>query len=154
MKKRGEAGGQIYETVTYLILLVIFFVGMLYFVLQQQSGAGIWEQYYAKELVKIIDFSKPGDALILDVQRGSEIAKKNGVLSFSTMFVFDNAAHEVCVKLNTGGKRTCHNYFNDADVAEVQLQLAGGKNAEGMDVNVLSFKIVDRQRRDLGGERV
>jgi len=149
MDKKGEGGDILYDVIIYLILLVIFFVGMLYYVLQQQGGAAIWEEYYAKEIVKMIDFSRAEDEFFFDVQRASEIAKKNGVLNFNKMFSFDNAAHEVCVKLNVG-RKTCYSYFNDVDIINADLKFAEGKNEEREDVNVLYFKIVEKQKKNVG----
>lgn len=149
MDKKGEGGDILYDVVIYLVLLVIFFAGMLYYVLHQQSGAAIWEEYYAKEIVKMIDFSRSGDEFFFDVQRASEIAKRNGVLNLREVFVFDNTAHEVCVKLNVG-RRTCHFYFNEVDIINADLKFAEGKNEKGEDVNVLYFKIVEKQKKNVG----
>ncbi len=135
---KGELGDFLLDNVVFLILLVVFFSGMLYFILQQQEGASVWEEYYAKEIVKIIDFSERGDKACMDVHKATEIAKKNNIASFSEIFRFDNSANEICVKLSRG-RKTCFNYFNELDVVNLDLRL-------GVPGNVLCFDIVDSNR--------
>jgi len=149
INRKGEFGELLFSNVSYLVLLIIFFAGILYFVMQQQEGAGVWEDYYAKEIVKIIDFSNVGDNICLDVHRATEIAQKNNVNSFSEIFGIDNAGNEVCVKLSKG-RKTCFSYFNKVDVVNVDLKLGEGKDESGRDVNLLCFNIVEKQQE--GGE--
>jgi len=146
MNREGESD-ILKDVIIYLILLVIFVVGMIVYLNQQQEGAGVWEEYYVKEIVKVIDFSKAGDEYFLDVHRATEIAKKNIVGSFSEIFSVDNVNNEICVKLSRG-RRTCFNYFNDVDVINMELRLASGKNEKNEDVNILYFKIKERRKAE------
>jgi len=82
------------------------------------NGAAIWEDYYAKDVVSVIDSAKPGDVIILDVQKATEIAKKNKITSFEEIFQFDNMKGELCVKLSRG-RASCYSYFNNVNVAIV-----------------------------------
>lgn len=150
INRKGEFGELLFSNVSYLVLLIIFFVGILYFVMQQQEGAGVWEDYYAKEIVKMIDFSNAGDNICLDVHRATEIAQKNNVKSFSEIFGIDNVGNEVCVKLSKG-RKTCFSYFNRVDVVNVELKLAEGRDESGRNVNLLCFNISDVQKKE-GGE--
>ena len=143
MNNKGETN-ILKDPVVYLILIVIFFVGMLFFVLQYEAGGIVWEDYYAKEIVKIIDFSKPGDKIEIDVHKATEIAKDNEVSSFSEIFQVNNKDKEVCVKLSKG-RKTCYSYFNDVDVVNLELKLAEGKNEDNKEVNVLGFEIIGMQ---------
>jgi len=144
VNRRGEGGEDFFlDNVVFLILLVIFFVGMLYFIFQQQEGAGVWEDYYVKEIVKVIDFSDAGDKACMDVHKATEIAKKNNVASFSEIFRIDNTTNEVCVKLSRG-RKTCFNYFNDIDIVNIDLKL-------GIPGNVLCFDTVNINRREGDG---
>ncbi len=136
-EKKGEIGELLMDNVVFLILLVIFLSGMIFFVSAQQEGAAVWESYYVKEIVKIIDFSESGDKACIDVHKATEIAQKNKISSFSEIFSFDNSANAVCVKLSSG-RRTCFNYFNDIDVVNVDLKL-------GVPGNVLCFEIIERK---------
>ncbi len=141
VNRRGEGGEDFFlDNVVFLILLAIFFSAMLYFIFQQQEGAGVWEDYYVKEITKEIDFSEQGDKICMDVHKATEIAKKNNVASFSEIFRIDNVANEVCVKLSRG-RKTCLNYFNEIDVVNIDLRL-------GVPGNVLCFDIADNRGVD------
>ena len=148
MNKKGESQDLLKGNLVYLILLVIFFVVMLYFVLNEQEGADIWADYYAKEIVKVVDFSKARDGICLDVHKATEIAQENEVESFSEIFQADNIENEVCVKLSRGVKR-CFKYFNNVDVVNLDLKLIGGKNEEEERVNVLCFDINEARKNEV-----
>jgi len=134
MNKKAQSD-VLMNNVVYLILLAIFVVGMFAFIWQQSNGAAVWEDYYVKEIVKVIDLSKPGDQVTIDVQKATEIAKKNEV-GFSEIFKFDNANNEVCVKLSQG-RATCFSYFNDEDVIFEDIEL-------GVPVNILKFSVKEK----------
>lgn len=146
MNKKAEIGDVLIDNVIHLIFLALFFIGMVWFVASYQNGAAIWEDYYAKEIVKVINFAEPRDEVWLDVHNATEIAKKNKLASFSEIFQLDNVKNEVCVKLNKG-KKTCYSYFNDVDVVNFGLKLAEGKNDEGKSVNLLYFKVIEVQNK-------
>lgn len=135
MNKRAETGEIIKETAIYLILLVLFFAGMVYFVFSQRDGAAVWSDIYAKELVKIINLAQIGDEIELDVQKITGIAIKNEV-NLDKVFSFENKKKEICVRLSTG-RRGCYSYFNDVDVKDVKLEL-------GVPINILRFRIEKR----------
>ena len=134
--KRGGIADISLDSVVYLLLLVIFFAGMLTILSQQKNGAAIWEDYYAKEIAKVIDFSIVGDSVCFDVHKATEIAKKNSVKSFSEIFTIDNVENDACVKLSAG-RKTCFNYFNDVDVVNINLKFGLGENEK----NRLCFDI-------------
>jgi hypothetical protein len=120
----------------YIILLVLA-VGLTFLVIWSKSdGAGTWSGYYSQEIVRIIDASKPGDNISLNVQKGTDIAQKNKVdISIpSNMFKFDSKNHEVCVTLSKG-QATCYSYFNDVSIIHDDISY-------GMPENVLHFEIV------------
>jgi hypothetical protein len=139
MNKRAGLGDILLDNVIHLVLLALFLGGMFYFVFSYQNGAAIWEDYYAKEIVKVIDLSDSGDEIFMDVHKASEIAKGNKIASFSEIFSIDNVKDEVCVKLNRGGG-TCYSYFNDVDVVR-ELKLSAVVNEDSEAVNLLYLKI-------------
>ncbi len=147
MNKKGDAEDLIKSYIVYLILLVIFIVGMLFVVNGQRQGADVWADYYSKELVKVIDFAKEKDKMCLDVHKATKIAKDNEVESFSEIFQIDNINNDVCVKLSKGIKR-CFNYFNDVDIVNLDLKTAVARNNEGEFVNVLCFDVKKTEVRD------
>ena len=143
MNRRGERDGVLMANIMYIIVFVIF-LGLMYsFVSSQREGASIWEDYYAKEICKIIDFAKPGDSITLDVHKATEIAKKNELRSFSEIFMIDNAENEVCVKLSRG-RMSCYSYFNDVDIINLGIKL-------GVPGNVLNLNIIETQKTEEDG---
>ncbi len=136
--------------VIYIILLVMFVGGMLWHIEQKRNGADLWGEFYVKEIVKAIDFSRGRDEIWIDVHKATEIALKNEV-GFSEIFRIDNLKNEVCVKLGKGGRK-CFNYFNDVDVI-YELKLSEGKDEKGeSNINLLYLKVVDKQIKELSRE--
>ena len=135
MNKKGEGdfGSFLHENVIYLVLLAMFAFLIFFTINGFSNGAAVWEDYYAKELTKVIDLSHPGDEIAIDIHKATEIAKKNRVKSFSSIFNFDNLKNEVCVKLKEG-RKTCYFFSKDVDVVDRDLKL-------GVPGNVLNFKI-------------
>ena len=107
MNKRANL---VWDNAIYLILVVLFFAGMILFINQQRNGAGVWEDFYAKEISKAVNLAKPGDEIIIDIHKARVSAKKNNVQNFDAIVAFDNANQEVCVKLNLG-RQMCQRYF-------------------------------------------
>ena len=79
MDKKAKIGDIMMDNVIYLILLIIFFAGMFAFVNSKMGGASFWEDYYAKEITRVVDSSMPGDIIYMDVQRATEIAQGNKI---------------------------------------------------------------------------
>jgi len=143
MNKKAKFGDIVIDNVIYLVLLIIFFVGMLAFANSKANGASVWEDYYAKEISKVIDSSSSGDNFVIDVHKATEIAKKNKLDSFEEIFSFDNFKNEVCVKLSRG-RASCYNYLNEVNVAvsgDKWIYLA--EPVDGESVNRLHFSILD-----------
>lgn len=136
----------LWQNIVYLLILIIFLVGMMAFARSKANGASVWEDYYAKEISKVIDLSQPGDNFVLDVQKATEIAKKNNIANFEMIFSFDNFKNEVCVQLSLG-RASCYNYFNAVNVAITPpgnkwIYLAEPVN--GASVNRLHFSILKK----------
>ena len=134
------------DNIIYLVLLIIFFGGMMAFVYSKTNGAPVWEDYYAKEIVKVIDLAKPRDVIYLDVHRATEIAKKNNVANFEDIFKFDNLNNQVCVKLSLG-KASCFNYFNKVSVSydKSGKWIHYAEPVGGGSVNRLHFEIIEKR---------
>ena len=143
MNKKAKLNDLIMSNVVYFILTALFVIGLSVFVFGQMNGSGVWEEFYAKEIVKVINLAEPGDEITLDVHRGTVIAKENEVRSYSDMFRIDNANNEICVRLSSS-RRTCYSYFNDVDVMDWKVELGVGKNGG----NILSFKVVEVKRNE------
>ncbi len=136
---RKAEGDQVLGTVVYIILVLLFFIGMFYYVSLQRNGAAASEDFYAKEISKVINFAHPGDQIVFDVQTPTEIAAKSGIKDSKEIFNFDNTNKQVCVKLSAG-IRSCYSYFNNVNISDWKINygvpknmliinIAGGKNA-------------------------
>ena len=140
MNRKGDEGADfIWDNFIYIIALVILIGGTFLLINHYQNGAAIWEDYYAKEIVRIIDLGCPGDEITLDVHKATEIAKKNRV-NFDNIFILDNVKNEVCVKLSPG-KITCYYFFNDVNVEEIGNGLHLDFSYEDKVRNVYLFRI-------------
>ncbi len=132
MNKKAAFMDILLNNIVYIILSLIVFVSLLAFVRSTSNGAAIWEDFYAKEIVKIIDSAQPGDMITLDVSSATKIAAKNQA-DFGKIFSFDNEHNKVCVRLSNGG-RGCFNFYNEVDVSNAEIKLLEP-------VNVLKFSI-------------
>lgn len=122
----------LWNNVLYLIILIFFIIGIFMFISDQWNGAAIREDYYAKEIVRIINLAEPGDVVTLNVQKATEIGKKNNV-DFNDMFRIDNEHKEICVRLSSS-RRTCYSYFNDVSIDKSEVRL-------GVPENILYFEV-------------
>ena len=141
MNRKAKLNDLITSNVVYFILVALFVIGLSVFVFGQMNGSGVWSEYYAKEIVKVINLAEPGDEFVLDIHKGTVISSHNDVRSYSDMFRVDNANNEICVRL-AYSSRTCYNYFNDVDIEDWKVDLGVGKDGG----NVLSFKVVEVKR--------
>jgi hypothetical protein len=140
MNRKASLGEILMNNAIYIILSVVFFVGMFLFIMMQMNGAQRWSQYYSQEIVKIIESSEPNTTISLDVHKATGIAIDNEIQDINEIFQFDDNRNEVCVKLSQG-KKSCYFYFNQVNIINKELKLAQGPKA---DTNVLIFKITDR----------
>lgn len=123
------------NTIVYLVILVVFVAVFWVFVSMQKDGAARWEDYYVKEIVKVVNSAEIGDEIVLDVHDATVIAKSKGV-EFGNIFGFSDERREVCVKLAVG-RQTCFPYFNDVVIVEPRIEYGKGEPA----VNTLHFRI-------------
>lgn len=130
--RKGSAQDILQSPVTYLLILLIFFVLLWFFVHEQSNGAALWGDYYAKEVTLVINGAKPGDSFTLEVHTATKIADKHNV-PFEEVFSFED--NKVCVKLSPG-RKTCQKYFNDIRVMDARIRT-------GVPENVLDFRIVE-----------
>jgi hypothetical protein len=134
MFRRAE-GELLKMSTVSIILIVLFFVGVFYYVYSHKDNAALWSDVYAKHIALLVDSAHVGDEVTLDVQRISTIALAHEV-PLGDMVMFDNEKQEVCVRLSFG-KRSCYGYFAHVDVIHEGSEL-------GVLGNVLHFKIEDK----------
>lgn len=147
MNRRGDIADLLPDQIVYLILLALFVVGMFAFIYKQQNEATKWEDYYAKELSKMINLAKPGDEIQINVQKASEVAKKNKYDSYSEMFDFDNLKNRVCVRLSSSGG-SCYKFYNDIDIVDIKVEVGEFNENSGETRNLLKFKIKEVEKNE------
>lgn len=138
MNKKAELNDLLEGNTVYIVLTVLFVAGMVFFVSSYKNNAAVWEDYYAKEIAKLIDLSKPGDEIIIDIQKPSEIAIKNEIRSMSEMIEIDNFEKRVWIKLSPG-RKSGYGFFNDVDVIVSKPEF-------GVPGNVITLKIIPSQK--------
>jgi hypothetical protein len=114
----------IHGTVIFIILNLIFFGAMFGFVVRTADNIALYEQAYAKELSLLIDKSKPGTVILLDVKDINGFLK-NGNL-YDSAFSFSN--NKVTVKLNKDSQGYSFPYFSDY-LINGDFQIDENKNA-------------------------
>ena len=139
MNERGTFGELLMDYAIHLILIALFAALIFGVIWQQKNSASLWEEHYAKEIVKVINLAEPGDEITIDVHKGTEIAQRNEI-DFGEMFAVYNSRDEVCTKLSKGGIR-CYHYFNDVDILDYEVE-------QGVPTNVFKFRVVEVQRRE------
>lgn len=117
MNKKGGLGTMLKKETIFIILLVIFFYAAMVFVMKERDSAKFWEQYYTSEIARVVDMSKPGDEIKLDVQKATEIAQANGV-QLRDIFNFGNLDNTMRVKLSQKGS-TEFKFYNDVNIFKI-----------------------------------
>ncbi|HIG52175.1 TPA: hypothetical protein EYQ19_02040 [Candidatus Pacearchaeota archaeon] len=135
MDKRGVADNVLLGNIIYIILGILFFIGMFYFVMGYQDGAAFYEDFFSKEIARLINVANPGQEVYLDVTEIVGIALGNGKKK-EEIFIFDNINNEVIVSLRQGTGAS-FSFFNEVDVVESRVELVSGS----ANTNRLYFKI-------------
>ena len=115
------------------------FIGSLYYVWGLQDGAALWEDVYAKEIVRIIERAQTPEEVALDVHLLTELAQKSGK-SLKEVVRFDNDKHLVTVSTKPYGG-TSYGYFHDVKIIDDWIELPSAES-----VNTLHFVVVPQER--------
>lgn len=142
-----EEESPVMENIIFLVLLVGAIILVFSLIWSQMNGADFWGDYYAKEIVKIVNSAQPGDKFEIDFQKATVVAKKNGVLNQLEIFNVDNLNKEICIKLSPGIK-TCYSYFNDVDVLNYKIDSGAFTESEK---NILTFDIEESRHLEAEG---
>ena len=94
--KRGD--NPLYAETIFIIATLLIFSMLFYFVYSSTSGAGIYEEAYAKEIALLLDSIKPGTSIVMDVNDSIDIANKNKK-SLDSIFSIDKEGNYVKVSL-------------------------------------------------------
>ena len=105
--KRGI--DSLYSTIIFIILNLMFFVAMFLVVSRVESGASLYEQAYAKQIVLLIDGAKPGTMVSLNVNDFNKFIEKKLI---SENEIISINANKVNTRLSRG-KGYSFEYFSD-----------------------------------------
>ena len=146
LNKRGESEkNPLPYSVIYILLFLIFLAPIFIFVNSQRDGAALWEDFDAKEIVRMIDLAEPGTEAWIDVTESIKVSRKNKI-SDKDAFKFNNVDNELVVRLRQQGA-TGFKFFNDVDI--VNWTIIDDKIMEDGKEKIISklyFKIVEVQK--------
>jgi hypothetical protein len=143
MNKKGDVGdGPLMNNVIFAILFLLFLIPMLIFVASVRDNVAKWEDFYAKEVVRIVDIAEPGTEVYLDVDHVIKIGKKHG--REKDFFEFSNVDDDLRVSFREKGGSS-FDYFNDVDILGNDIKFSGHHG-----VQRLYYKIVEVRRKWLG----
>jgi|SRR3989344_5621746 len=135
LNKKGEEDADfLQDQAIYIILAVLSTIIIVIFVYNQMNAASVWEDYYAKEITKVIDSSEPGTLVELNVQKAERIAKKNEIDCKKECFSFNNKDKEICVRLGRD-RNACYYFLTDANITNVEI-------VTRVPENILKFEII------------
>jgi len=135
MNRKGDGADIIRNNLAYMLFFLAVFVAMLFFVSSRMDNVAFWEDFYAKEIARVIDFSKQGDEVKIDVTMAVQLARKNKV-EFDKIFIFDNEEGSVAVSLSRGTGKSFR-YFNNVSIENEGTELS----EEDVEVRQLIFNI-------------
>lgn len=125
LNKKGDMN---LEALVFILVYVIFFVSLMFFVNAKLSSSYNYEEFYAKEIALIIDYSSQSN-YTLDVTKGVELALNENKVSLERLrrdgFVIDNEKNVVRVNLNTQG------YFEYPFFVDRNVAIISNLNSEG-----------------------
>jgi hypothetical protein len=111
MNTKGDMVGL--ETTIFIVLNIVFFIIVLFFIRGSSNNDLIYEQTYAKQIALLIDNSKQGLEINLDVSKLYEIARNNDFNG--NVITIDNQNKIVRVNL-VSGKGYSYGYFTNSSV--------------------------------------
>lgn len=128
MDKRGEISDYFQWTVVYVLIFAVFFISAFFIISGNLKNAAFWEEFYAKEIARVIDLSESRDVISLDITQATKIAQKNGkdVSKAEELFSFDEIQGTVVVSLRQG-TGTSYSYFMNRSLDSYRIELISGE---------------------------
>lgn len=113
MRLMCKRGGLVLQRVSYVLVNLVFFFILLLFVFKSATGAAVYEQAYAKQVALLIDEAEPDILILIDFEKGIEVAEGNK--KTSGLIKQDKEENKVIV--NLGGKGGYgYKYFSNYEV--------------------------------------
>jgi len=140
MNKRGDTSIMM-DSIIHIILFILFFSMMFWFVNSYQNGSAFWEDFYAKEISRVINNAQAGMELKIDVTPLAVTAFKNGK-PINDIISIDNVNNKVSVSSRRNGG-TSFGFFNDVDIVDFYVETPSG-SAESTQ---FIFKVKERGKK-------
>ena len=122
------------ENIVFIILNLLFLTIIVLFLLKQGSGAIVLEQTYSKQIAMLVDSSKPGMIIKIDMEKGQKLAEENKIDFKDVVRISDNTVRVKLTSQVKGGYT--YSFFNDVNVAVSVL-----KNEKGEYTGMYMFTI-------------
>ena len=127
MDKRvmSKKGNLLTGEVIFLVLNIVFISILIIFVLSRTNSSAFLEEQYAKEIALMIDSSKPGMILHLNMEDAISKAESNNIAAADIVKITGNV---VTIKLKEKGQYS-YSFFNNVS-AEKSNYLDTSNNKE------------------------
>ncbi len=127
MDKRvmSKKGNLLTGEVIFLVLNIVFISILIIFVLSRTNSSAFLEEQYAKEIALMIDSSKPGMILHLNMEDAISKAESNSIAAADIVKITGNV---VTIKLKEKGQYS-YSFFNNVS-AEKSNYLDTSNNKE------------------------
>ena len=110
---RGRRGTIIVENIIFIVLNILFILTLTLFLSSKTGNSAVLEEVYAKQIALIIDSTKPGMVVSLNLHDAIEIAKKDWGENKIDSIVYISG-NLVTVKLRERGGYS-YSFFNDVE---------------------------------------
>ncbi len=107
--KKNKKAEILIGNVIFILLNVLFLFVLILFLLKQGDGTIVLEQLYAKQISLLADSANPEMLIKIDMERGMEVAEKNGI-DFREVVKITGNVVEVKLGENSGYS---YSFFND-----------------------------------------
>lgn len=109
---KGKRGDILIGDIIFLILNLVFISILIIFVVSKTNDASLLEEKYAKEIALVIDSSKAGMEIHLNMEDAIEKAEKNNIEISKIVKINDNI---ITVKIKEKGEYS-YSFFNNVSV--------------------------------------
>lgn len=122
--KRGST--LLIETVIAIIINVIFIAILIFFLFSKSGSAAVLEEKYAKEIALILDSSKPGMMISLNMADAIKTAQSNLGENSNLKEIVSINGNLVTVKLRDNGGYS-YSFFNNINASNNYLDKANNQ---------------------------
>lgn len=129
--KKGSAN-VLGPVIVFIILNLLFFGMLLYFVVKQSTGAGVYEELYAKKIALLVDGARCNSEIAMDISNLDDVLEKNNY-ELEDVFRLNSNNNEVVVRVSSRGGYA-YKHFSDCELnfeivgSDLILKIGKAKN--------------------------